>query len=176
MTHPQIDEARKEIYQFCTEYASHPSRGRTIILFGENGCGKTRLAKLVKHWADKIATKLPLVNREDLNGQVGTAFAEMVNWPMVVDGFKKDQWDVIEELACCNLAIIDDIGAEHDPSRIGVEKLYVLLSRRESRWNIITTNVKPDQWDKKFERRIASRLYRNAMHIDLSAVPDYSTT
>jgi DNA replication protein DnaC len=73
------------------------------------------------------------------------------------------------------MAIIDDIGAEHDPSGYGREQLYLILSRREFRWNIITTNLNPSGWHERIERRIASRLYRNADHLDMSNVPDFST-
>lgn len=142
-------------------------------MFGENGCGKSHIAKRVSYWANRVAMKLPLV---DASEGVRTAWSAYANWPEVVDGFKQDRWTVLDDLRECALLIIDDIGAEHDPSQIGVEKLYVMLSVREFKWNIITTNVHPGAWKEKFERRISSRLFRNAQHIDLSQVPDYSTT
>lgn len=145
----------------------------TVVIYGENGCGKSHIAKCVFRWANRIAHKLPPVKlAEDEFGIPSTA---LHNWPAIVDGFKREQWSVIDDLESATLLILDDIGAEHDPSKIGVEKLYILLSRREFKWNIITTNVVPGAWDEKFERRIASRLFRNAHHIDLSEVPDYST-
>lgn len=98
-----------------------------------------------------------------------------VSWPEIVDGFKRDEWMVLEDMQAASLLIVDDIGAEHDPSKIGLEKLYVLLNRREYSWNMFSTNVSREHWKEKFERRIASRLYRNSEHIDLSQVPDFST-
>lgn len=97
------------------------------------------------------------------------------NWPKIVDGMKTNEWQVLEDLQAASMLIIDDVGAEHDPSKCGVEKLYILLNHREHRWNIITTNIPPSGWEEKFERRISSRLFRNAQHIDLSSVPDFST-
>ena len=93
----------------------------------------------------------------------------------MIDGFKRGEWDVIEESVDLALLVLDDIGAEHDPSGIGKEKLYYLLERRECKFTVLTTNVPPSQWELKFERRIASRFLRNCTVIDLSDVPDYGT-
>lgn len=171
-THPQVAEARNRLFKVCQDYSLKPERGRTVVIYGENGCGKTHLARCVSYWASRIAIKLPLVN-----ASTGVALASVCfcNWPAIVDGFKRDCWEVIDDLEACSLMVLDDIGAEHDPSRIGVEKLYYLLNRREWKWNILTTNIGQSAWEDKFERRIASRLNRNAEHIDLSMVPDYST-
>jgi DNA replication protein DnaC len=98
-----------------------------------------------------------------------------VHWPSAVDGIKSDQWLVFEDCCVEYFVILDDIGAEHDPSGIGLEKLYLILNRRENMRTLITTNYSPEAWKGKFEKRIASRLFRNATHIDLSKVPDYST-
>lgn len=146
------------------------------MIFGDNGTGKTRMAKLISRWAQRVAIKLPLVTDQlGTQGNMSIPSVSFASWPDVVDGFKRDEWQLLEDLQAATMLIIDDIGAEHDPSKIGVEKLYVLLNRREFRWNVFSTNVIPEQWPEKFERRIASRLFRNAHHIDLSQVPDYST-
>ena len=177
ITHPQLNAARSALFKFACQYAKQPSAGRTVIIFGENGSGKSRLAKQICRWASLTAQFMPMVNRPDLGDQTGLAFPLYHHWPSIVDEFQKRQ-DIgaVDELMNCSLAVIDDIGAEHDPSGFGREQLYLLLSRREFRWNLFTTNFAPGQWDEKFERRIASRLFRNTEHIDLSMVPDYSTT
>lgn len=169
--------AEVAVYDLCSEYAKQPARGRTIVIYGENGCGKSHIAKMVCQWANAIKMRIPLVVDRSENGSVTTASARLVNWAEVVDGFKPPRCDyqIIEDLQNCNLLVVDDIGAEHDPSKIGVEKLYVMLNRREFKWNIFTTNYPPDQWADRFDRKIASRLYRNSQHIDLSGVPDFST-
>lgn len=147
------------------------------MIYGENGAGKTRLSKLIVKWARGIAGRLPHVYDERTpQGNLSVPSVEWQSWPTIVDGFKQDEWGVLEDMQAASLLVLDDIGAEHDPSRCGVEKLYVMLNRREFRWNVLSTNVSPEHWAEKFERRISSRLFRNAEHIDLSGVPDYSTT
>jgi hypothetical protein len=56
-----------------------------------------------------------------------------------------------------------------------MEKLYLILERRVAKWTVITTNVPPESWESKFERRIASRFLRNARHVSLADVPDYNS-
>lgn len=103
------------------------------------------------------------------------ATVQFMFWPGVVDRFKPPQLDyeTVEEALCQSLVIIDDMGAEHDPSGIGREKLFFMLERRAKQWTVMTTNVPPEQWETKFERRIASRFLRNCQAVDLSQVPDY---
>ena len=147
-----------------------------MVIYGDNGAGKSRMAKLIYRWAKAIAIKMPLVvDHVGTQGNMSLPIVELCSWPEVVDGFKRDEWQRLEDLQAATMLIIDDIGAEHDPSRIGIEKLYVLLNRREFRWNVFSTNVSPSHWADKFEKRIASRLHRNAVHIDMSQVEDYST-
>lgn len=175
-THPQVKAAREALFNFCHEYSKSPDRGRTIVIYGENGSGKSRMVRSVIRWAQLCSGMMPEVY-ERLTQQQNRAkpSAMLVSWAEIVDGFKRDEWMILEDLQAANLLAIDDLGAEHDPSRIGVEKLYVLLSRRENSWNLITTNLSPSAWEQKFERRIASRLYRNALHLDMIQVPDFST-
>src|SRR5271157_999470 len=51
LTHPQVQAARDALWRMCSGYGKNPTRGKTFVLFGENGSGKTRLAKQVSRWA-----------------------------------------------------------------------------------------------------------------------------
>lgn len=179
ITHPDLKKALEIIFGLCVEMAKSPARGKLFIIFGENGTGKSRFSKLIFRWFSLVSSRLPLVSRTDIEdglGKLGTPWANLFHWPTLIDEFQKHQIQIpTDELYECNLAVIDDIGAEHDPSGYGREQLYLVLSRREFKWTILTTNFPPDKWNDKFERRIASRLFRNAEHIDLTRVPDFST-
>jgi DNA replication protein DnaC len=172
ITHPQLLRLEDQVWMFASAYARTPARGRTLVLYGENGSGKTRTARALHRWASSIAKLLPMVDADE---SIQLARTNYGHWPAIVDGFKKQRFDATEELADCELCCIDDIGAEHDPSGFGSEQLYLLLCRREFKWNILTTNLPPAEWDSRLERRIASRLFRNAEHVDLSEVPDFGT-
>jgi DNA replication protein DnaC len=175
ITHPQVTIAREMLYTMALGISKKPSRGKTVVMFGNNGSGKTRLIKKLSAWFAQVAIKLPLVLRED-NNEMGLACQEYRHWPSVVDGFqKRKDFNAVDRLMLANVLFLDDIGAEHDPSGFAREQIYLILSRREFRWNFLTTNYAPSEWAEKFEQRIASRLFRNAEQIDLSQVPDFST-
>jgi len=97
------------------------------------------------------------------------------HWPELLDNFKNGGWDVVEDLFSAPVLILDELGGGHDPSEVGVDKLCQVLTRREFKWTLITTNISPENWEQQFDKRVASRLLRNSTIIDLSDVPDYST-
>lgn len=111
--------------------------------------------------------------------------ADFIHWPTVIKRLKPPYEEVwrIDDVENSSLLVVDDIGAEYVPTdKDGVptsgfsnEKLYLLLERREWRWTILTTNVTPQQWEDRFERRISSRFLRNCECIDLEGVPDYKS-
>lgn len=82
--------------------------------------------------------------------------------------------DLIDDTLNVPCLILDELGGGHDPSRVGVDKLCQILSRRENRFTLITTNVLAEAWDKVFDRRVTSRLFRNSVHVDLTDVPDFA--
>lgn len=143
-----------------------------MIIYGNNGAGKSHTAKAMTSWAKKNAINLPLVND---GMDVRLATSAFFNWPSVVNRLKAGEWELIEEMIPFDLLVLDDVGAEHDPSKVAMEKLYLLLERRENRWTVVTTNVSPESWESRFERRISSRLLRNFRHVSVQDVPDYKT-
>lgn len=168
--HPDVISLEDSIFDFCQRFARCPARGRRMVIYGNNGNGKTHVTRCVHRWVCDRALDLPLVA-----GTEGAKIADsmFVNWAERVDDFRGGDWD-IEEMVEATLLVLDDIGAEHDPSKFSVEKLYLILERRAARWTLITTNLLPAQWEEHFDRRIADRLFRNTEHVDFSAVPSYS--
>jgi DNA replication protein DnaC len=142
-----------------------------MVIFGNNGSGKSHTAHAICSWSNRMAINLPLVTDNGVGARLATA--EFHNWPNVVERLKCGEWELIEEMIPVNLLVIDDLGAEHDPSKMGIEKLYLLLERRETKWTVITTNVPPMEWENRFEKRIASRFLRNFVQVPLDETPDY---
>lgn len=171
--HPDILCLENEVYELVRGYRASPSRGRRVVVYGGVGNGKTHCGKRITRWANRAAMNIPLVSGDGAGGRLSCAV--LIHWPTVVDDFKKGAWDM-QDAEEADLLVIDDIGAEHDPSNIGKEKLYQLLERRDGKWDFITTNIVPDEWKEKFELRIADRLFRNATHVDFTRVPSYSAS
>jgi DNA replication protein DnaC len=172
--HPTVNELRNQCYEFTRAYCASPALGKLLVIYGGSGNGKTTAAKKIHQWADRMGINLPTV-AAGRGTQMKTADSYFCHWPTVVDGFKQGDWD-LEDCYSYSLVVIDDIGAEHDPSEIGRQKLYSILERRARKWTIVTSNFGPDLWKTKFEIRIADRLFRNATHVDMSEVPSFSAT
>lgn len=172
--HPRLLDLERAAFEFCRSYSRNPRRGYRLLIHGPNGCGKTHTAKAVCRWAQAIRLKVPLdpVQNED-GDTLQLTTVKYLFWPRVVDAFKRGEWEAIEESASQSLLVLDDIGAEHDPSGIGREKLYYLLERRENRYTLLTTNVPEAEWEVKLEKRIASRFLRNCLTVSLEGVGDY---
>lgn len=179
LCHQQFQSALPDIGDFIKNFMNPKLKGTLLIIYGSNGCGKTCLAKRIQSIFTNNRFKIGPVYCDNAgdDGEPGTKIADSIfaHWPIIVDGTKNNEWGIFDYLQAEYLTILDDCGAEHDPSGIGLEKLYLILNRREQMRTIITTNFPPDKWEEKFERRISSRMLRNSVHINLSEVPDYST-
>ena len=60
--------------------------------------------------------------------------------------------------------VIDDIGAERDPSGFSAEKLTTVLGCRGGRWTVITGNLSLAQVE-AMDVRIASRMHRDGSRV-----------
>lgn len=104
----------------------------------------------------------------------GTVSVERVLWSRMADEIKAQGLNMFEALMSADIAFIDDIGAEHDPWGEVTAKLCQILSRREDKFTMITTNYGPLDWGKKFDARIEDRLLRGSDVVDLSGVESWS--
>jgi DNA replication protein DnaC len=160
------------VWAFCVGYAKTPARGRMLVLYGNNGTGKTHVAVAVKKWAEHVAGALPMV--ETREGTQRIPYVVFLHWPTFLDDLKGGAWESVQWAEESTLLVLDEVGGGHDPSKVGLDKLCRILSKRERRWTLATTNCVPESWEELFDRRVASRLFRDAEHVDLTQVPDFS--
>lgn len=179
--HPQLKALEDAVYDFCMDYKKNAAHGRRLVIYGENGTGKSHTAKAVSRWARYNAVDFTWVHRRGVDdGFDGSPRVEFRNWLRLLgelkDGFRTGRYsEELQHLCDVELLILDDVGADNDPNKFGVEHFYTILEARENRWTMITTNIGPEHWQTRFERRVASRLLRNTVHVPLDKVPDYNS-
>ncbi len=172
----KLRELEQEVWWFCHDFYKSLLKygcrigGRLLVIYGENGTGKSHCSKAVFRWATHA--NVQYVDQGHVHNLM--ARSRFVSWPELLDDFKNGGWDIVDDLNECALLVLDELGGGHDPSGVGTDKLCQILSRREDRWTIVTTNVIPAAWEERFDRRIASRLFRNSIVVDLTDVPDYA--
>lgn len=157
--------------EFCRDMWKSPDSGRLLVIFGVNGTGKTRCAKAVHRWVMTVGHAKQFIKHQNEISHLQSLYWE---WSDLLDSLKNGQWDLVPDCIMYPCLIIDELGGGHDPSSVGVDKLCQILSRREHKWTMITTNVPPAEWKTKFDYRVASRLLRNSTIIDLTGVPDFN--
>lgn len=142
-----------------------------MVICGENGTGKTHVAKSILRWVHAVGHGKEWMTKP---GELSRLSAIYWHWPALIDSLKDGNWDLTKDCIDTPCLILDELGGGHDPSGVGVDKLCQILSRREFKWTLITTNIVPPFWEEKFDRRIASRFFRNSTVVDLGDVPDFS--
>ena len=175
--HPQVAKLAMTAESFCRQSIRSAIRPtRWLVFGGHTGCGKTHAAKAVlrrfracRIWAWE-------------QGYWGGAIpnATFWRWQKLADMEEAGWRDAFEEIRGseavrgADLLILDDVGAETDRYKSGVPtaRLQQVLEAMERRWLLITTNVPRDQWTKRWDQRIASRLSA-AAYVSLFNVPDY---
>lgn len=133
---------------------------RWLILFGKTGSGKSHLLhnsiRLLREFRKKPVSKRA--------SDIATALREGNSHSM------HQIWIPSYIFA------IDDFGAEYHTDFM-TSQWFDLLDARVGKWTFITSNLTPEQWEKRYGSRIASRLMdsRNSV-VDLTQAADYRRT
>lgn len=171
VTHPQVQAAADACEKLAKMIANNDELRPLVVLCGNPGCGKTALLNRMAQWGRTngmaLSSQVWKYKRRPLS-------VSRVSWPELCDGFKEGAYGAVADLIDADLALIDDIGAEHDPSRNAVDKLCQIFSRREGKWTLVTTNIEPQAWSQKFDARIEDRLLRRSTIVDMFQVPSFA--
>lgn len=141
------------------------SKGREpywLTITGTSGSGKTHLAKKICHWFRRNLQHEPYVPR---TGEVWHMDYAFKIWSKALVAIYEGEGGLVEMLSDEWLAVIDDVGAEHDPRKFGVSKLLEVLENRKRKWTVITSNLTLDQISSHLDTRIASRMIRDGSKV-----------
>lgn len=168
---PQVQIMANNVQRWIRRALLNTKDDSLLVLAGKSGTGKSHAARAAARFCQAAA--MWALDNQYYEHPMSTAFYK---WPEVADGFKNGEFGILDDLFTIDVVILDDIGAEHDPSSMATEKLCQVLSRRERMHTLITTNIVPENWADKFDARVADRLIRNSVIVDLSGADSYALT
>ncbi len=172
MTHPDICKLAAGVQTLAARwFRNDQSAKRHIVVTGDVGCGKTHCSRALfnfcrgaafaaweQHWGAASFKSIPSV--------------EYMDWMEVASPEKAREeqfarW--LQDAERSSILILDDVGTETDQYRTGIptQRLCQLLNRMENKFLWITTNVLVNDWEKKWDRRVADRLkYADVVEIN----------
>ncbi len=169
---PKLQAMADTVEKYCGRWFRYNPHPGLLVLAGECNSGKTHSARRIALWAQSVAMKA----FEDGGGKTWKKFPSVVylRWPEVVDSFRDNLTGSMDDMLSAGLLILDDVGAEYDPTQNATNKLCQVLNRREKEFTVITTNITVESWGEKFDIRISDRFLRNSEVVDLFGIPSYA--
>lgn len=162
VTHPRLQKLADAAEMFCARWLKQ--NPLLLYICGPTGTGKSHVARSILRFCRASASR---VSRTRMLSVAAW------RWPELADEFKTKNFSALEDLFATDLAILDDLGAEDDPFNIAAEKLCQILSRREKKFTVITSNKAPEEFA-AIDPRIADRLFRNSEILDLAGVTSFA--
>lgn len=161
---PEVEKLSDGCQRFCGRWFRNHQHLRLLVVAGQTGHGKTHAMRGVSRFARAAAEP--------------TATILWADWPDLARRIVENDepmWSVLYDSIEADLLLLDDVGAESDKYKTGeaADGLCQLLSRRENKWTMITTNIDPMAWAKKFDVRVTDRLNRNSEIIRMTAEGSY---
>jgi DNA replication protein DnaC len=168
---PEIQELATAAESFCSRWFNNSPGKTLLVIVGDYGSGKTHTAKAIFRFCLSAAMSAFDTKKWGEHRFPNSTF---ISWPEAANAFNEKHFGIMDEAMENDLVILDDVGAENDPWKICSDRLCQVLSRREKRFTVVTTNVSPINWEERFDGRINDRLLRNSVVVDISKVPSYS--
>lgn len=136
-----------------------------LTILGHSGTGKTHLAKAL--WGE--------IKRHCRWNPDACAYTpSCVYWPDLVDKLRSGEfYGFFNDMKRWPFLVLDDIGAERDPSGFAADRLSTLLGCRGGRWTLITGNLAFRDIE-ALDVRIASRMRRDGSQVIEVTATDYA--
>lgn len=130
---------------------------RWLTLLGQSGVGKTHTARAMYALAKK---RLGFQLCPRLGIEQFRTF-RFFNWTEACGRMRDGEHDLVKAMRAVDLLVLDDIGAEYDPSGYVTSQLYRVIDGRMGKWTILTSNLTLAQINDTLDQRIADRMLRD---------------
>lgn len=141
-----------------------------LSLLGKSGAGKTYLAKGIWGWYSRSSHFHANMDDKEIIYPGSWCF-----WPILAqDLLNNTGYGELQDLTREKLIVIDEIGADRDPSGHVRDCLSRLLSARVGKWTIITSNKSLGEIQRDIDTRISSRMVRDGSLVVDVDITDYA--
>lgn len=143
-----------------------------LSFLGTSGSGKTYLARKVWKWFQgSTLFRADVDEKEDEIIYPGS----WVNWPKLAGELLGNSgYTRLDEIQSEKLIVIDEIGADRDPSGHVRDCLARVLTGRVNKWTVITSNKSLGEIQRDIDTRISSRMLRDGSVVVDVTMMDYN--
>lgn len=166
VTSQSIQTLAGDAEKFCKEWFKNDNIRPLLVLVGDFGTGKTHVAKRIFKFCNAASST---AFDRGYWGKSNYPASTFIHWPEAASAFQEKEFGIMEDAFNSELVIIDDVGSENDPWKVCADKFCQILSRREKKFTVVTTNVKPEEWTERFDGRINDRLMRFSVVCQIGA-------
>lgn len=155
-----LQEAKEEAERFLRLMVEDERHPYCLTFCGPSGVGKTMLASIMWRAVAPFGGISWTPIGEGRYVRESKRDCCWLDWRGATTDMKRGQWDAADAAQQAWFTVIDDIGAEHDPTRACTAVLdRVLRSRRG--WTVLTCNLPLAEIADKLDARISSWMIRD---------------
>lgn len=144
-------EAAAQTLKICKNFVENFPCGKNLLFFGKPGLGKTHLSLAI---AGEILGKGYGVVYSTAQKIVDSVIKERFSY--------SDSGETVSSIENCDLLIIDDLGTEISTApSVAVINDVIDTRIMKNKSTVISTNLSPDEIEKRYDARVLSRLIGN---------------
>lgn len=171
-----IAKMAKAVEKFVRSHLRRiPETPKLLVICGRSGVGKTVVAvnglRAFRELGFHLFTQGHVKRPPTIHS---TSWSDLAN----IEPHERKRSLHWEDAVDADMTLLDDVGSESDRFRSGIstDNLRLMLSLREKKRTIITTNLPPSDWANQWDDRVDDRFERNSTVVALKSARSYWKT